>query len=76
MLTLVQVPAVPYYSNLTYERTTDDSKGDKSEGFFSHIFSLLILAVLSHFLGDCTIAPIRGAESEQRRLLDGVFDSS
>ena len=66
MLTLIQVPAVTYYTNLTYERTTDDSKGDKSEEFFSHIFSLLVLAVLSLFLAGCTIAPSRGAESENR----------
>ena len=76
MLTLIQVPAVTYYTNLTYERTTDDSKGDKSEGFFSHIISLSILAILSHFLVGCTKVPIRGAESEQQRLIDGVFDGS
>ena len=51
-------------------------KRNKVKRFFSHIFSLLVLAALFHFLGGCTIAPIRGAEIEQKRLVDGVYDGS
>ena len=51
-------------------------KRDEVKRFFSHIFSLLVLAALVHCLGGCTIAPIRGAEIEQKRLVDGVYDGS
>ena len=48
----------------------------KFKRFYSPIFSLVILAVLFHFFVGCTMAPIRGAEIEQRRLVDGVYDGS
>ena len=49
---------------------------DKIRRFFSHIFSLSIPAALFRFLVGCTRAPIRGAESESQRLVDGVCDGS
>ena len=43
---------------------------------YSHTLSLLILAVLFPLFVSCTMAPIRGAEIEQKRLVDGVYDGS
>jgi len=51
-------------------------KRDKIKRFYSDKFFLLILAVLFHFLVGCTMAPIRGAEIQQKRLVDGVYDGS
>ena len=44
--------------------------------FYSHIFSLLILALLVHFSLGCTMAPLRGGEIEGERLTDGVYEGS
>jgi hypothetical protein len=49
---------------------------DELKRFYSHIFSLLILAFLLHFFLGCTMAPMRGAESEEERLADGVYEGS
>jgi uncharacterized protein with FMN-binding domain len=44
--------------------------------FYLHIFYLLILAFGLHFFLGCTIAPIRGAEIEEEKLADGVYEGS
>jgi uncharacterized protein with FMN-binding domain len=43
---------------------------------YSQIFSLLILTLLVHFFLGCTMAPIRGAEIEEGKLADGVYEGS
>jgi len=53
-----------------------ETRRDKFKRFYSHTFSLLVLAALFHFIVGCTMAPIRGAEIEQKRLVDGVYDGS
>ena len=44
--------------------------------FFPLTFSPLILAVLFHFFLGCTMAPIKGAEVAEERLVDGVYYGS
>jgi len=44
--------------------------------FFALTFSPLILAVLFHFFLGCTMAPIKGAEVVEERLVDGVYYGS
>jgi uncharacterized protein with FMN-binding domain len=51
-------------------------KRDKFKRFYTHIFSLLILAFLLHFIFGCTMAPIRGGEIEEGKLADGVYGGS
>lgn len=46
------------------------------KGFYSQILSLLILALLVLFFIGCTMAPIRGAEIEEGKLADGVYEGS
>lgn len=46
------------------------------KGFYSQILSLLILALLALFFIGCTMAPIRGAEIEEGKLADGVYEGS
>jgi len=53
-----------------------ETRRHKFKRFYSHTFFLLILAGLFYFFFGCTMAPIRGAEIEQKRLADGVCDSS
>jgi len=53
-----------------------EMKRDEFKQFYSHIFSLLILAFLVHFFLGCTMAPIRGAEIEEEKLADGVYEGS
>jgi uncharacterized protein with FMN-binding domain len=53
-----------------------ETRRDKFKRFYSHTFSLLVLAALFHFIVGCTMAPIRGAEIEQKGLVDGVYDGS
>ena len=43
---------------------------------YSQIFFLLILTLLVHFFLGCAMAPIRGAEIEEGKLADGVYEGS
>jgi len=49
---------------------------DEFKRFSPPTFSLLILAVLFHSFLGCTMAPIKGAEIAEERLVDGVYDGS
>jgi uncharacterized protein with FMN-binding domain len=47
---------------------------DEVKRFGSPIFPLLTLALLLSLVLGCTMAPIRGGEIEEKRLVDGVYD--
>jgi uncharacterized protein with FMN-binding domain len=53
-----------------------ETMGDGFKRFYSSIFFPLILAVLLCSVLGCTMAPIRGAEIEEGKLADGVYEGS
>jgi len=66
---------------LTYQRTAVDHNHLSREmnradfkRFCSPILFLSILAVLLYFDLGCTMAPIRGAEIEEGKLADGIYE--
>ena len=40
------------------------------------VWSLILIGILPFIFHGCTMAPIRGAEIEQGRLIDGVYEGS